>query len=71
MTLLTTQQVAVLKQALITHYRRDITSCACGWAELGRSHPDHVINVVQELLLALDGPTARPPPATTKETGTP
>lgn len=27
---------------LVAHQRRDDTSCLCGWAELGRSHAEHV-----------------------------
>jgi hypothetical protein len=26
---------------LVVHQRRDVGSCLCGWAELGRSHAQH------------------------------
>ena len=31
---------------LVAHQRYDITSCLCGWAELGRSHAEHVASVL-------------------------
>jgi hypothetical protein len=31
-----------LIEILVAHQRRDIGSCLCGWAELGRSHAVHV-----------------------------
>lgn len=31
---------------LVAHQRRDSGSCLCGWAELGRSHADHVAEVL-------------------------
>jgi hypothetical protein len=39
-----------LIQVLIYHYRANIGSCGCGWAELGKSHPEHVANVYEEYL---------------------
>lgn len=38
----------VLVEILVYHYRRDNSSCGCGWAELGRSHPEHVANVYED-----------------------
>lgn len=35
----------VLFDVLVYHYRTDSSGCGCGWAELGRSHPAHVIDV--------------------------
>lgn len=31
---------------LVAHQRRDIGSCLCGWAELGRSHPGHQVQML-------------------------
>lgn len=31
---------------LIAHQRKDITSCLCGWAELGKSHAAHVASIL-------------------------
>jgi DNA-binding transcriptional ArsR family regulator len=28
---------------LISHQRRDVGSCLCGWAELGKSHAGHQV----------------------------
>lgn len=28
---------------LINHQRTSIRGCGCGWAELGKSHPAHVL----------------------------
>ena len=33
------QAVAAL---LVVHSRKDVSSCLCGWDELGKSHADHV-----------------------------
>lgn len=30
-----------VEAVLISHQRRDIGSCLCGWAELGKSHAGH------------------------------
>ena len=38
----------VLVAVLVYHYRKDHASCGCGWAELGRSHPEHVATVYEE-----------------------
>lgn len=29
------------------HYKKDISSCGCGWNELGKSHPHHVLDVYE------------------------
>lgn len=41
-----------LVEVLVYHYRKDINSCGCGWAELGRSHPEHVAEVYEESVRA-------------------
>lgn len=33
---------------LIAHQRRDVGSCLCGWAELGKSHAGHQVAVLRE-----------------------
>lgn len=38
---------SVLVQILIYHYRKENSSCGCGWSELGRSHPEHVVDVYE------------------------
>ena len=35
-------------EVLVYHYRRDMKGCGCGWAELGRSHPEHVADVYEQ-----------------------
>lgn len=42
----------VLVEVLVYHYRADIKGCGCGWAELGRSWPEHVATVYEESLRA-------------------
>lgn len=46
---------AVLVDILVYHYRRDIQGCGCGWAELGRSHPEHVADVYEQSMVARRG----------------
>lgn len=29
---------------LVYHQRKDISGCICGWAVLGASHPNHVLD---------------------------
>lgn len=41
----------VLVEILVYHYRKDISGCGCGWAELGRSHPEHVANIYEDCIL--------------------
>ena len=31
---------------LVAHQRVNLTACLCGWADLGRSHADHVARVL-------------------------
>lgn len=38
---------SVLVDVLVYHYRKNDSSCGCGWAELGRSHPEHVADVYE------------------------
>lgn len=38
---------SVLVEVLVYHYRTDTSGCGCGWAELGRSHPEHVADVYE------------------------
>ncbi len=33
---------------LISHQRRDIGGCLCGWAELGKSHAGHQVAMLSE-----------------------
>ena len=33
---------------LISHQRRDVGSCLCGWAELGKSHAGHQVAKLRE-----------------------
>jgi hypothetical protein len=42
----------LLVSVLVYHYRKDPGSCGCGWSELGRSHPEHVVSVYEEALAA-------------------
>jgi hypothetical protein len=46
--ILNEEERTILKTVLIYHYRKDISGCGCGWAELGRSHAEHVINIFEE-----------------------
>lgn len=34
---------------LVNHQRAGIMGCGCGWAELGRSHPKHVLEKLAEV----------------------
>lgn len=42
----------VLVEVLIYHWRDGITGCGCGWAELGKSWPEHVATVYEESVVA-------------------
>lgn len=33
---------------LVYHYRRADSGCGCGWADLGKSWPEHLVNVYEE-----------------------
>jgi hypothetical protein len=48
----------VLVSTLIYHYRKDSASCGCGWAELGRLHPEHVADVYE--MAVREAPTEIP-----------
>jgi hypothetical protein len=37
----------ILVSTLTYHGRDEIEGCQCGWAELGKSHPEHVANVYE------------------------
>lgn len=39
---------------LVAHQRRDISSCLCGWAELGKSHARHQAAMLREAGLLRD-----------------
>jgi hypothetical protein len=41
-----------LVRVLIYHYRRDASSCGCGWSRLGASHPEHVADVYEASVAA-------------------
>lgn len=44
------------EMVLVTHQRRDISGCLCGWSELGKSHARHQVTKLREasLLVGLD-----------------
>lgn len=46
---------AVLVEVLTYHTRDDIKGCRCGWAELGRSWPEHVATVYEQAVEAAHG----------------
>jgi hypothetical protein len=50
---------------LVEHRRKDITGCACGWSQLGHSHPKHVLGeivvVVRSLAESLTSPKGDEP----------
>lgn len=37
----------LLVEILVYHFRKDIQRCGCGWQELGKSHPEHVMAVYE------------------------
>lgn len=39
---------------LIAHQRRDVRSCLCGWAELGKSHAGHQAAELREAGLLVE-----------------
>jgi hypothetical protein len=46
---------------LISHQRRDVGSCLCGWSELGKSHAGHQAAVLREAgLLVREEPDSTP-----------
>jgi hypothetical protein len=42
----------ILVEILVYHYRTDNSGCGCGWAELGKSHPEHVADVYEASVIA-------------------
>lgn len=48
----------LLENVLVYHYRNDNRSCGCGWAELGKSYPQHVATIYEESIsvMALRSP---------------
>lgn len=44
----------ILVEILVYHYRTNNSGCGCGWAELGKSHPEHVADVYEASVLAHD-----------------
>jgi hypothetical protein len=40
-----------LEEVLVYHYRKDIGVCGCGWKELGKSHPAHVVDIYEMTLM--------------------
>lgn len=53
---MTEQEREILESVLIYHYRKD-SGCGCGWGrsleQLGRSWPEHVIEVYEQSLEAM------------------
>lgn len=47
---LTSDQRDLLVQTLVYHQATNTSGCHCGWAELGRSHPEHVVGVYEMAL---------------------
>jgi len=41
-----------IADALTAHQRQNSSSCLCGWAELGKSHPAHQAAVLAPLIAA-------------------
>jgi hypothetical protein len=50
---LTAKEREVLITVITYHYRDNIERCGCGWSDLGRSHPEHVVQVFEESIEAL------------------
>jgi len=44
----------LLVEILIYHWRTTSSGCGCGWAELGKSHPEHIADVYEQSILALE-----------------
>ena len=42
----------MLVTVLVHHWRDGIKGCGCGWDELGKSHPEHVADVYEQMLAA-------------------
>jgi len=50
---MTPEERALLVEVITYHYMDKNASCGCGWAELGKSQPDHVVQVYEESLTYL------------------
>lgn len=44
----------VLVETLVDHQRKDIGGCLCGWARLGYSHPEHVVDVYERRMRMIE-----------------
>ena len=44
----------VLVETLVYHSRKGITGCRCGWGKLGRSHPEHIADVYEQMVALRD-----------------
>ncbi len=42
----------VLTSVLVYHQRTNTSGCHCGWAVLGASYADHVVDVYEESVIA-------------------
>lgn len=45
---------AILVNVIVYHQATATGGCHCGWAELGRSHPEHVADVYEASIAALE-----------------
>jgi hypothetical protein len=45
---------AILVNVIVYHGRTSIKGCHCGWAEPGRSHAEHVADVYEQTIAALE-----------------
>lgn len=56
----------VLTDVLVYHWRRDDSGCGCGWGDriehLGRSWPEHVVDVYEDSLVAVEDDRHDPMP---------
>jgi hypothetical protein len=52
---LTPYDRAILIHVLIYHQATATSGCHCGWAELGRSHAEHVADVYEQTFAPLEG----------------
>jgi hypothetical protein len=51
--ILSREERDILVQVLIYHWRTDTSGCGCGWARLGHSHAEHVVEVFEQSVAAL------------------
>ena len=47
---MTPEERAILIEVITYHYMDKNASCGCGWAELGKSQPAHVVDVFEQEL---------------------